>query len=145
MGKAAVTTQITATPKTVLKRILASLLFTWIGVCARCVNPTLPLTWTSTGSIHARGRRVVIVVGGLIPESHAVLVKPAQRLLKQARLRVTRRHGSFDDVELVLVHVNSRESPGFVGVRKLHLMPFDLVDDTPHKERQLGVPFHELP
>src|SRR5947208_4787520 len=104
MGNTAPTTQITATPRTSLNRIVASLLFTWIYVGARRVDPagTLPLSRSS----RERRRREPVGVVGLIANRYPVFIQPSQRLLKQSRLRVTRRDGSLDNVEPVFAHVN---------------------------------------
>src|SRR6185295_27604 len=43
------------------------------------------------------------------------------------------------------MHVNSREGPGFVGVRQLQLMSFDEVHEIPDEARYLGIALHEFP
>src|SRR5712691_11894013 len=116
--------------------IASLLLFPWIYGCARCVNP--PLTWP-TRSIDARGRRLVVAVGGRIAKPNSVLVQPSHRLLKQPRLRIALRHGSFADVELVFVHEESDEGARLIGVvGELHCTPFDEVHGGPCKQRHLG-------
>src|SRR6266850_1755781 len=116
---------------------------------ARGVNPTL------TGlnrPVHARRCRHsidedrLVDVDELIAQPDPVLVEPSERLLKQARLRVPRRHGCLGDIELVPVHVDPCERTGLVGVvGELQLMAFDHVDVVPDVRRQLRVPLHELP
>src|SRR6267142_941454 len=96
------------------------------------VNPTL------TGlnrPVHARRCRHsidedrLVDVDELIAQPDPALVEPSERLLKQARLRVPRRHGCLGDIELVPVHVDPCERTGLVGVvGELQLMAFDHVD-----------------
>src|SRR5262249_800916 len=137
--------QIVARPKPNLKRILTSSThLTWIDSRARSVNP--PLTLSLARSVDAGRSRVAIGVVRLISQPDAVFIKPSQGLLEQAWFRIAWRYSSFDDVELVLVHVNPCEGTRFVGVvRQLQLMPFDKIDEIPNIGGQLGIPLHELP
>src|SRR5438094_300051 len=45
----------------------------------------------------------------LVANAVAVLVEISHRLLKQARLRISLRHGAFGDIELVLAHADVGE------------------------------------
>ena len=49
-------------------------------------------------------------------------------MLKDSRLWVAFRHGAFQDVQLVLVHVDRREGAGAVRIGELELMSFNEVD-----------------
>ena len=81
-----------------------------------------------------------------LTESHTVFIQPTQGLLKQPRLRVTRRHRSLNNVELVFVQINAGEGAGFIGVvGQLQLISFHQVYGIPHKARQLGVALHQFP
>src|SRR5688572_29119408 len=118
-------------------------LTSWIHVGAWGVNPTLarPLT----RSVDAGGRRPSVRVDRLIAKPDPVLVEPSQGLVKERWLRVTRRHGSFHDVELVFVHVNPHEGAGFVGVAgKVQLLSFNEVREVVPQVRHLGISLQEL-
>src|SRR5262249_40420880 len=65
--------------------------------------------------IHAH-TMVGIRVDALITNAVPVLVHPSQRLLKQARLRVTLRHCAFQDVQLILVHGDEGIGTGLIRI-----------------------------
>src|SRR5215510_2496674 len=68
------------------------------------------LSLTRTGCAAAAGRRFrkSVVIERLVPDTVPVLIEPANRLLEEARLRIPDWHRTFEDVELVLVHVDGR-------------------------------------
>src|SRR5262245_31308872 len=104
------------------------------------------LTLRRLSTLDTRRHRESVGVIRLIAQPDAALVEPSERLLKQARLRITRGHGALDDVELVLVHVDPGERAGLVRVvRELELMSFDEVDGIPDEARHHGVALHEPP
>src|SRR2546422_2618466 len=114
------------------------------GIGPGSINPTLTLPLTR--SVDAGRCRVSVGVDSLISKPDAVLVEPSQRLLKEPRFRVARRHGSLDDIEFILVQVDPGEGPRFIGVvGELHLMSFDEVAKIPRVKRHPGVPLHEFP
>src|SRR5215475_1168089 len=64
----------------------------------------------------------------LIPNSVSILIHPTQRLLKQARLRITLWDRALHDVKLVSVHADVRESARLIGiVGQLYEMTFNHV------------------
>src|SRR5262245_61065902 len=83
-------------------------------VCVRSINPTLTLATTGTVDAGRCGEPVGIV--RLITKPDPVLVEPAERLLEQRGLGVPCRHGAFNDIEAVFVHVHASERAGLVGV-----------------------------
>src|SRR2546425_12103185 len=94
----------------------------------------------SRSALDARRRREAVGIDGLIAKPDSILVEPSERLLEQSRLRITRRHGALDDIELGLVHVYPCKRPRLVGVGgELKLMPFDAVDGVPDDARHHGV------
>ncbi len=97
-GKAKATVQINAQPISNLNRMF------------------ILLKEVSRSATDARGRREFVGVDILIAKPDPVLIEPSQRLLKEPRLWITRRHGSLHDIELVLVHVDRCEGAGFIGV-----------------------------
>jgi len=67
-------------------------------------------------------------------------------LLKEAGLRISRRHGALEDIEFVFVHVDRGEGARLVlVVREMELVAFDEVDVVPQQVRHLRVSLHELP
>src|SRR5215831_2143312 len=131
---------ITASPIPNLSGILPPL--TCVGI--RSINSALTLS--TACAVDAGWCRKSVGVVGLIAKPHSVFIEPSQRLLKQAWLGITRRDRALDDVELVFVHVDARKSPRLILVtRELHLTSFDEIYNSPHEQRQLSIPLHELP
>src|SRR5262249_32982206 len=139
-GKASATIMITASPIPNLSGILPPL--TCVGV--RSINSALTLS--AAWAVDAGGWRGSVGGGGVIGKAPSGFIEPSQGLLKQAWLGIPRRDRALDDVELVFVHVDARKSPRLILViRELHLTSFDEIDNSPHEQRQLSIPLHELP
>src|SRR5205814_9775642 len=112
--------------------------------CMSCVIEILLWDWTRCLSIlnsyseketsppiplvtHARRRRVRIRVHRVVPDAHSVHVQEAGRLLEQRGRGRTPRHGRFEDVEAILVHVDLRERPRAICIGELQPASLDAV------------------
>jgi hypothetical protein len=94
-----------------------------IGTVAGATAATLAAT--------RRPGRKTVGINLVVPDSLALFVKKTERLLEQAGLLRALGHRRVQDVQPVVVQVNRRECPRFIGVGELQLMPFDEIDVVP--------------
>src|SRR5882672_4397470 len=85
------------------------------------------LTLGLRGVLHASGWWVPIGVDTVIANSDPILVKESKRLLQQPGRRCTCRHGSLQDIEAILVHVDHEKGLRSIGVGELYPASFDTV------------------
>src|SRR4029453_15837288 len=106
------------------------------------------LSLSRTGCAAAARRRFwkPVVIERLVTDAVPVLIEPANRLLEEARLRIAGGHRAFEDVQLVLVHVDGGRGARLVRVvRHVDHRAFDQVDVVPAEVCDFGVALHELP
>src|SRR5262249_38073382 len=107
--------------------------------------PALPQA-LARSAVDSRWCRVVVGIVVLIPQAHAVFIEPSQRLLKQPRFRIARRHSSLADIELVFVHVHACECPRLISIiRELKLKSLGKVQEIPDEVRHLDITLDQMP